>query len=87
MGNCESPNATTIITIRCENNINTLKINKNDTVNQIISKYIQKFLSSKYVASDASKFTLKLKQKTFNQAETLESYINDINNNCVFDLA
>ena len=82
MGSCESQVAITI-TIRCEKDINSLKINKNDTVKQIISKYIEKFLHLKY---DASGCTLKLKEKTFNQAEKLESYINDINNNCVFDL-
>ena len=82
MGSCESQVAITI-TIRCEKDINSLKINKNDTVKQIISKYIEKFLHLKY---DASGCTLKLKEKTFNQAEKLESYINDINNNCIFDL-
>ena len=81
MGICDSETIT--ITIRCENNINTLKINKNDTVRQIITKYINKFLYSKY---EVSKCILKLKEKKFKQDEKLLSYINEINNNCVFDL-
>ena len=76
---------TDILTIRIKYKgiINLLNINKNCTVKDIINFYIKHFLHSNY---DASKFTLKMKGVTINHEETLLSYINDINNNCAFDL-
>ena len=73
-----------IINIKYEGNINSLKIISDYTVKQIISIYIITFLNSNY--DDISKFKLKLGEKTINHEETLLSYLNDIKNNCVFDL-
>ena len=75
---------TLIINIKYEGKIKSLKIISDYTVKQIISIYISTFLHSNY--NDLSKFKLKLGEKIINHEETLLSYINDINNNCVFDL-
>ena len=75
---------TLIINIKYEGKIKSLKIIRDYTVKQIISIYISTFLHSNY--NDLSKFKLKLGEKIINHEETLLSYINDINNNCVFDL-
>ena len=82
MGICESSNNITI-TIRYENEINRLTIDKNYTVKQIIKEYIYKFLNQK---NDINKYSLKLNGKKLKNEDTLSSYLNDINNNCVFDL-
>ena len=73
-----------IINIKYEGKINSLKIINDYTVKQILSIYIITFLNSNY--NDINKFKLKLREKTINHEETLLSYLNDIKNNCVFDL-
>ena len=75
---------TLIIKIKYEGKIVSLKIISNYTVKQIISLYINTYLDSNN--DDVNKFTFKLREKTINHEETLIPYINDINNNCVFDL-
>ena len=74
---------TLIINIKFDGKIKKLNIIKNYIVKQIINLYINTFLNSNY---DISKFNLKLRGITIRHEETLLSYINDINNNCVFDL-
>ena len=75
-----------IINIKYEGKIANLKIISDYTVKQIISPYINTYLNFNNFNNDVSKFTLKLREKTINHEETLLSYVNDINNNCVFEL-
>ena len=74
-----------IINIKYEGKTKKLKIIKNYVVKQIIILYINTFLNSN-LNYDISKFKLKLRGITIKHEDTLLSYINDINNNCVFDL-
>ena len=71
------------IRIKYKGNITCLNIQKNCTVKDIISFYIVNILHSNI---EASKFNLKLRGTKINPEATLLSYINDIKNNCVFDL-
>ena len=71
------------IRIKYKGNITCLNIQKNCTVKDIISFYIVNILHSNI---EASKFNLKLRGTKINPESTLLSYINDIKNNCVFDL-
>ena len=74
-----------IINIKYEGKTKKLKIKKNYVVKQIIILYIKTFLNSN-LNYDITQFNLKLRGITIKHEDTLLSYINDINNNCVFDL-
>ena len=82
MGICEKQKDI-IIRIRYENEIRNIKIKQNSTFEVIIRDYINNFVNPKY---DVSKYTLKLNEKKINHNEIISSYINYINNNCIFDL-